>query len=182
MNSSPAFVFNFKTLIFHIYLSSSMSKFCFIAEVYAGGKQWLSVSVALGGIVVCHGPSPDLQEGTFCYYSTVLSSTLHICMWCKEPWQYHQAQKTSTKSLTIGRDAVRLARLGIASISCGLLHSCGVLCLPIRSHILGWRSRKNMRICSAVWEKKQKRKSEKGKREALASCSTPKPNFNRQIL
>lgn len=41
------------------------------------------------------------------------------------------------KNLTICGDAIRLARLGVASIGCGLLHSCGVLRLPIRSHILG---------------------------------------------
>lgn len=41
------------------------------------------------------------------------------------------------KNLTICWDAIRLARLGVASIGCGLLHSCGVLRLPIRSHILG---------------------------------------------
>lgn len=60
------------------------------------------------------------------------------------------------RNLTISWDAIRLAGLGVTSISCGLLHSCGVLRLPICSHILGWWGRKNVRICSAIWEKKQK--------------------------
>lgn len=46
-------------------------------------------------------------------------------------------QEEIMRTLTIGWDAIGLARLGVASISCGLLHSCGVLRLPIRSHILG---------------------------------------------
>lgn len=39
--------------------------------------------------------------------------------------------------LTICWDAIRLTRLGVASIGCGLLHACGVLRLPVCSHILG---------------------------------------------
>lgn len=63
-------------------------------------------------------------------------------MQCKEYYCHASLSNTRgygvcQRNLTIGWDAIRLARLGVASISCGLLHSCGVLRLPIRSHILG---------------------------------------------
>lgn len=60
--------------------------------------------------------------------------------------------------LTVGRDAIRLAWLRVSGV--GLLHSCAVLRLSVRCHVLWRRSGKNMRIRSAIGGSRSKRKEE----------------------
>lgn len=58
--------------------------------------------------------------------------------------------------LTIGGNSIGLSRLWVRGVGCGLLHSCGKLCLPICSHSLWGRGRENMWVWSASCQEWQK--------------------------
>ena len=70
------------------------------------------------------------------------------------PTRQHHCKATGL--LTIGGDSIGLSRLWVRGVGCSLLHSCSKLCLPICSHSLWGRGRKNMWVWSAICQKWQK--------------------------
>lgn len=71
--------------------------------------------------------------------------------------QSFKDRKEQTGSVTIGWNPIGLAWLRVRAIGSSLLHSCGVLRLSVRGHILGGRSRKNVWIGSAIWEQSKRK-------------------------
>lgn len=152
------------TFLSWIFLKSLTSKiFISWSWQYGGTKQPLSISAGF------------LWERLYCQQGKCFILTFARIKKKKKLFAMLQIDNRWVCNLTISWDAVGLARLRVASISCGLLHSCGVLRLSIRRHVLGRRGRKNMRICSAIWHKeKQKKKWEMKTRKN--SFKPPKHN------
>lgn len=136
---------------FQIYISnlSDLSEqlhkqifFYCTAREYAGTKQQLSISVGFG----VQEEFWEHEQGTFpklheerkisCAFSRLWVNTISRTLTLLTD-SLQQEEAIICVNLTISWYAIGLARLGVASISCGLLHSCGVLRLSIRSHILG---------------------------------------------
>lgn len=177
----PALVFRFISVIFLIYLNSFISKFSSIA--LQENMQALNNNSASLLVLVYRRNSGNMSKVLFlnfmkkkkisCAFPRLWVNTISRTLTLLTD-SILQEEAIICVNLTISWYAIGLARLGVASISCGLLHSCGVLRLSIRSHILGWRGRKNMRICSAIWEKKQETRVRKGRQEKWGPCFTPK--------
>lgn len=128
---------------FQIYISnlSDLSEqlhkqifFYCTAREYAGTKQQLSISVGFG----VQEEFWEHEQGTFpkLHEEKKISNTISRTLTLLTD-SLQQEEAIICVNLTISWYAIGLARLGVASISCGLLHSCGVLRLSIRSHILG---------------------------------------------